>query len=94
MSVNVVPQESIRASKDWFMACAPHAAGMAAMMGERLPKAGSYDDQLHVIYLANDILLKGCVHLHAPALFTSRACAPPSRRLHLLDLFIRGQFGC
>ncbi len=53
-------QDSIRASKDWFMACAPHAAGMAAMMADHMSKAASYDSQLHVLYLANDVLLKGC----------------------------------
>lgn len=41
------------------MACAMHAAGMAAQMADHLSKAPTYDSQLHVIYLANDVLLKG-----------------------------------
>lgn len=41
------------------MACAMHAAGMAAQMADHLSKSLTYDSQLHVIYLANDVLLKG-----------------------------------
>ncbi|BDA50806.1 probable calcium homeostasis endoplasmic reticulum protein at N-terminal half [Coccomyxa sp. Obi] len=52
-------KDSIRQSKDWFIACALHAAGMAAMMADHVSKAASYDQQLHVLYLANDVLLKG-----------------------------------
>ncbi|KAK9907575.1 hypothetical protein WJX75_006303 [Coccomyxa subellipsoidea] len=59
LAVLTASKESIRASKDWFMACAPHAAGMAAMMADHVSKAASYDSQLHVLYLANDVLLKG-----------------------------------
>jgi hypothetical protein len=58
-------QESIKASKDWFMACAAHAAGMAAQMAEHLGALPGYDSQLHVIYLANDVLLAGWVTLHS-----------------------------
>ena len=52
-------QESIKASKEWFMACEPHAAGMAAQMADFLCNAPTHDQRLHVLYLANDILLKG-----------------------------------
>ena len=52
-------QESIKASKEWFMACDPHAAGMAAQMADFLCNAPTHDQRLHVLYLANDILLKG-----------------------------------
>lgn len=40
------------------MACAPYAAGMAKMMAERVLASREADKQLHVIYLANDILFK------------------------------------
>ena len=52
-------QESIKASKEWFMACEPHAAGMAAQMAEFLSSAPTHEQRLHVLYLANDVLLKG-----------------------------------
>lgn len=52
-------QESIKASKEWFMACEPHAAGMAAQMAEFLSHAPTHEQRLHVLYLANDVLLKG-----------------------------------
>ena len=43
------------------MACAPHAAGLAAQMADFCGQGAlPYDKQLHVIYLANDVLLKGC----------------------------------
>jgi len=51
------PQESIKASRDWFLACAPHAGGMAARMAQALAAQPAHDRQLHLIYLANDILL-------------------------------------
>lgn len=51
-------QDSIKASRDWFMECAPHAAGLAAQMAGFAAQA-PYVEQLHVIYLANDVLLKG-----------------------------------
>ena len=52
-------QESIKASKEWFMACEPHAAGMAAQMADFLSHAPTHEQRLHVLYLANDVLLKG-----------------------------------
>ena len=52
-------QESIKASKEWFMACEPHAPGMAAQMAEFLSHAPTHEQRLHVLYLANDVLLKG-----------------------------------
>lgn len=52
-------QEAIKASKEWFMACEPHAAGMAAQMAEFLSHAPTHEQRLHVLYLANDVLLKG-----------------------------------
>ena len=73
-------QESIKASKDWFMACAPHASGLAAKMAEACGQAATpYDKALHVIYLANDVLLKGCgsfssAHLAANCLSMCSIC--------------------
>ncbi|KAL4428605.1 hypothetical protein ABPG77_008917 [Micractinium sp. CCAP 211/92] len=52
-------RDSIRNSQQWFMACAPYAAGMAAMMLQQVLHLTDYQKQLHVIYLANDILFKG-----------------------------------
>ena len=68
-------QESIKASKEWFMACEPHAAGMAAQMADFLGSAPTHDQRLHVLYLANDILLKGC---------NSFLCARPGVHEHNL----------
>ena len=51
-------QGSIKESKEWFMACAQHAYGLAAMMALHQQQLPSYEQQLHVIYLANDVLLK------------------------------------
>ncbi|KAK9821123.1 hypothetical protein WJX81_001731 [Elliptochloris bilobata] len=51
-------KECIKASRDWFLACAPHAGGMAARMAQALLAQPAYERQLHLIYLANDILLK------------------------------------
>ncbi len=53
-------QESIKASRDWFLACAPHAGGMAVRMAQALYAQPAYDRQLHILYMANDILLKRC----------------------------------
>ncbi len=44
------------------MACPPQLApGLVAVMARRLVALPEYDRQLHVIYLANDILFKSCV---------------------------------
>ncbi|PRW59174.1 calcium homeostasis endoplasmic reticulum isoform A [Chlorella sorokiniana] len=52
-------RDSIRNSQAWFMACAPYAAGMAEMMMQQIEALeGHHDRQLHVVYLANDILFK------------------------------------
>ena len=69
-------QESIKASKEWFMACEPHSAGMAAQMADFLCNAPTHDQRLHVLYLANDILLKG---------YTFCLCAAP--KAHEGNLF-------
>lgn len=51
-------QESIKQSQQWFMACLPYAPGMAAALALHVRNLPDYDRQLHVLYLANDILLK------------------------------------
>lgn len=53
-----VEQESIKQSQQWFMACLPYAPGMAAALALHVRNLPDYDKQLHVLYLANDILLK------------------------------------
>ena len=52
-------QESIKSSQQWFIACGPsHAPALVALLARRLMALPSYDKQLHVVYLANDILFK------------------------------------
>jgi len=53
-------QESIKQSQQWFMACLPYAPGMAAALALHVRNMPDYEKQLHVLYLANDILLKRC----------------------------------
>ena len=54
-----MPQDSIKTSQQWFMACPPHlAAALVSLMARRLMGLPEYDRQLHIIYLANDILFK------------------------------------
>jgi hypothetical protein len=53
-------QESIKASSQWFIACALHARGMAQMMLQRVRQLQAFPPQLHVIYLVNDIFFSGC----------------------------------
>ena len=40
------------------MACVPHAPGLAAQMALHQQALDTYDRHLHVLYLANDVLLK------------------------------------
>ena len=52
-------QESIKSSQQWFIACGPsHAPALVALLARRLMALPSYDKQLHVVYLANDIHFK------------------------------------
>ena len=51
-------QQSIKDSKEWFMAHADLAHGLAAKMALHQARLPSYEQQIHVIYLANDVLLK------------------------------------
>ena len=51
-------QESIKQSQQWFLACTPFASGMAAKMAQQVRQLSDHTRQLHVLYMANDILLK------------------------------------
>ncbi|GAX85611.1 hypothetical protein CEUSTIGMA_g13026.t1 [Chlamydomonas eustigma] len=54
-------KESIKSSQQWFTACQPvqqYAPGLVALMARRLINLVEYEKQLHIIYLANDILFK------------------------------------
>ena len=60
------------------MACAPHAMGLAAKMALHMRQLPTYEQQLHVIYLANDVLLKRflhCLHWQAIATLTISAAS-------------------
>jgi hypothetical protein len=69
------PQESISASQQWFMACARFAPGMARMMAERAAVSRDADKQLHIIYLANDILFKALAARQLAAAAAAAAAA-------------------
>ena len=56
-------KDSITNSQAWFMACAPYAPGMAELtlqhaLASSGTSAADHQKQLHLVYLANDILLK------------------------------------
>lgn len=55
-------QDSIKASQQWFMACGPSAVpGLARMMAVRcVASSTDTEKRLHIIYLTNDILFRGC----------------------------------
>lgn len=57
-SLNFLSQDSIKSSQSWFMACAAYAPGLVRLMAQRLVNLQEFDKQLHLIYLANDILFK------------------------------------
>lgn len=40
------------------MACIQHAEGLAAQMALHQQQLPAYEQQLHIIFLANDVLLK------------------------------------
>lgn len=51
-------RDSIKTSKEWVMASVAHIDGLAVNMAAHQQTLSSYEKQLHVIYLANDVLLK------------------------------------
>lgn len=49
-------KESIKGAKTWFMQRAPFAPGLAEALRDRVLSLDDSERQLHIIYLANDIL--------------------------------------
>lgn len=71
----VATQESIKSASAWFLT-APHmAGGLGAQMATHAAGLADYKARLHVLYLANDILLKACATppLH-PQTFPFKKC--------------------
>lgn len=52
-------KDSIKASQSWFMACAAYAPALAEKMAQFCCHLHDYQRQLHLLYLANDILFNG-----------------------------------
>lgn len=76
-------QESIKSASAWFLT-APHmAGGLGAQMATHAAGLADYKARLHVLYLANDILLKACA---APLLHSQILSNELSRRTSLLYL--------
>ena len=57
-------QDSIKTGKEWFMASIAYAPGLAACMARHQASLPGYEAQLHLLYLANDVLLKRCAFRH------------------------------
>jgi hypothetical protein len=55
----VLLQDSIKSSAAWFMGHLSHALGLARMAASRAVTCADKDRQMHLIYLANDVLFKG-----------------------------------
>jgi hypothetical protein len=68
-------KEAIKSSQAWFMSSAHHAQGLALMMAERTVHLAEPDKQLHVIYLANDILFKSLATRQPNTEFSADAIA-------------------
>ncbi|KAJ4981393.1 hypothetical protein NE237_032230 [Protea cynaroides] len=49
-------KESIKGAKMWFMQRSPFAPALAEVLKDRVPALDDSERQLHIIYLANDIL--------------------------------------
>ena len=56
-------QESIQGAASWFLQAHQHAAGLAAQLAAHAAGQQDHQKQLHTLYLANDLLLKGWAHL-------------------------------
>jgi hypothetical protein len=54
----LVLQESIKGNYQWFMAMVAYAEGLAAMMANRVMALQESEKQVHVIYLANELLIR------------------------------------
>ncbi|KAF9590690.1 hypothetical protein IFM89_036213 [Coptis chinensis] len=51
-------RESIKGAKIWFMQRSPFAPTLAEALRERVLSLGDFERQLHIVYLANDILFE------------------------------------
>ena len=56
-----VVQESVEASRDWFMACEAYAGGMAAQLATHTLQLATFEAQQPLLYLVNAILFAGWV---------------------------------
>jgi hypothetical protein len=78
-SACVPHQDSIRCSAAWFLGTQQHAWGLAQQMAVHAAALPDHQQRLHVVYLANDLLLKAC------------AAAPPATATSLLLLLPAGK---
>ncbi len=58
--VCMLVQESVEASRDWFMACEAYAGRMAAQLATHTMQLPSFEAQQPLLYLVNAILFAGC----------------------------------
>ncbi|KAL2623496.1 hypothetical protein R1flu_003701 [Riccia fluitans] len=68
-------KESIKGAKTWFMQRASFAPGLAEAMRDRVLSLDDVERQLHVIYLANDILFNSLQQRKVPAELDNEALA-------------------
>ena len=52
-------QESVEASRDWFVTCEAYAAGMAAQLAAHALQLTSFEAQQPLLYLINAVLFAG-----------------------------------
>ena len=52
-------QESVEASRDWFITCEAYAAGMAAQLAAHATQLTSFEAQQPLLYLINAVLFAG-----------------------------------
>ena len=52
-------QESVEASRDWFITCEAYAAGMAAQLAAHALQLTSFEAQQPLLYLINAVLFAG-----------------------------------
>ncbi|BBN12459.1 hypothetical protein MPTK1_5g20260 [Marchantia polymorpha subsp. ruderalis] len=68
-------KESIKGAKTWFMQRASFAPALAEAMRDRVLSLDDVERQLHVIYLANDILFNSLQHRSSPTELDNEALA-------------------
>ncbi|GBG79333.1 hypothetical protein CBR_g29483 [Chara braunii] len=59
-------KESIKSAKTWFMSRIGYAEQLAEAMRDRIRQLEDPERQLHIVYLANDILFNGFNHRTSP----------------------------